>query len=94
VKYDFINIFKIWISNRMRVVRIKDVLFDTTLFYDFAKFDSKHLLIISVKKTLKVIKISNNISFEVIIETKNETDQMINHLKNESIEFRFEESTN
>jgi hypothetical protein len=56
VKYDFINIFRIWISSRMKIVRIKDVLFDKTLFYDFAKLDSRHLLFISVKETLKVIE--------------------------------------
>ncbi len=94
MKYDFINIFRIWISNRMRITRIRNVLFDKTLFYDFAEFDTKHLLIISVKETLEVIEISNNIFFEVIIEKENETDQMIDILEDESIEFRFEESTN
>jgi hypothetical protein len=54
VKYNFMNIFRIWIFNRMRVIRIRDVIFDKTLFYDFAKLDSKHLLIISVKETLEI----------------------------------------
>ncbi len=94
VKYDFTNIFRIWISSRMQIIRIRDVLFDKTLFYDFAKLDSKHLLIISVKETLKIIKISDNIFFKMIIEKENETDQMIDHLKDESIESRFEESAN
>ncbi len=76
----------------MRIIRIKDVLFDKTLFYDFAKLDSKHLLIINVKNTLKILKISNNIFFEVIIEKNDEIDQMIDHLKDESIEFRFVKS--
>jgi hypothetical protein len=76
----------------MRIIRIKDVLFDKTLFYDLAKLDSKHLLIINVKNTLKVIKFSDNIVFEVIIEKDDETDQMINHQENESIESRFEET--
>jgi hypothetical protein len=75
----------------MQIVRIKDVLFDKTLFYDLAKLDSKHLLMISVKNTLKVIEISNNIFFEVIIE-EDEDDLSIDHLKKESIESRFEES--
>ncbi len=92
MRYDCINIFRIWIFSCMRVVRTKDVLFDKTLFYDFAKLDSKHLLIISVKNTLKVIEISNNIFFEVIIEKENEINQMIDHLEDESIESRFEES--
>jgi hypothetical protein len=39
----------------MQIVRIRDVLFDKALFYDFAEFDSRHLLIISVKKMLEII---------------------------------------
>jgi hypothetical protein len=75
----------------MRVVRIRDVIFDKTLFYDFAKLDSKHLLITSVKETLEIIEISDNIFFEVIIE-EDEDDQMIDHLEDESIESRFMKS--
>ncbi len=92
VKYDFTYIFRIWIFNRMRIIRIKNVIFDKTFFYDFAKLDSKHLLITNVKDTLKILKISNNIFFEVIIEKNDEIDQMIDHLKNKSIEFRFVKS--
>jgi FtsZ-binding cell division protein ZapB len=75
----------------MRVVRIKDVIFDKTLFYDLAKLDSKHLLITNVEETLKIIEISDNIFFEMIIE-EDENDQMIDHLENESIESRFVKS--
>jgi hypothetical protein len=92
VKYDFTNIFRIWIFNRMRIIRIRNVIFDKTLFYDFAKLDSRHLLIISVKDTLEILEVSNNIFFEMIIEKNNEIDQMIDHLKNESIESRFVKS--
>jgi hypothetical protein len=74
VRYDFTNIFRIWISSRMRIVRIKNVIFDKTLFYDFAKLNSKYLLIISVKNTLKILKVSNNIFFEMIIEKDDEID--------------------
>jgi hypothetical protein len=75
----------------MRIVRIRDVIFDKTLFYDLAKLDSRHLLIINVKETLEIIEISNNIFFEMIIE-EDEDDQMIDHLKDELIEFRFVKS--
>jgi hypothetical protein len=73
----------------MRIVRIKNVIFDKTLFYDLAKLDSKHLLIISVKDTLEILEVSDNIFFEVIIEKNDEVDQMIDHLEDESIESRF-----
>jgi hypothetical protein len=74
----------------MRIIWIKNVLFDKTFFYNFAKLDSKHLLIISVKNTLEILEISDNIFFEMIIEKDDEINQMIDYLKNESIEFRFE----
>ncbi len=54
VRYNFTNIFRIWIFNRMQIIRIRNVLFDKTFFYDLAKLDSKHLLIIDVKNTLKI----------------------------------------
>ncbi len=43
-----------------------------------------------MKETLEIIEISENIFFEMIIEKNDEVDQMINHLKDESIELRFE----
>jgi FtsZ-binding cell division protein ZapB len=45
-----------------------------------------------VKDTLEILKVSNNIFFEMIIEKDDEIDQMIDHLKDESIEFRFVKS--
>jgi hypothetical protein len=92
VRYDFTNIFRIWITSRMSIIRIKDVLFDKTLFYDLAKLDSRHLLIINVKDTLEILKVLNNIFFEMIIEKNDEIDQMIDHLKDESVESRFVKS--
>ncbi len=76
----------------MRIIRIRDVIFDKTLFYDSAKLDSRHLLITSVKDTLEILEVSNNIFFEMIIEKDDETDQMIDHLEDESIESRFVKS--
>ncbi len=70
----------------MRVIRTRDVIFDKTQFYDSAKIDSSHLLITVVKNTLKILKVSNNIFFEVIIQKKIDHDEYINHLKDESIE--------
>jgi hypothetical protein len=63
----------------MQIIRIKDVIFDKTLFYNFAKFNLRYLLIINVTKTSKVIKISNNIFFEMIIK-KDENDLSIDYL--------------
>ncbi len=74
----------------MRIIRIKNVLFDKTLFYDLAKLDSKYLLIINVKETLKIIKILDNIVFEIIIK-EDEDDLSIDRLENESNESQFED---
>jgi flagellar motility protein MotE (MotC chaperone) len=92
VRYDFTNIFRIWIFSRMQIIRIKDVIFDKTLFYDLAKFDSRHLLIINVKNMLKILEVSDNIFFEMIIKKDDEINQIIDHLKDESIESRFVKS--
>jgi hypothetical protein len=45
-----------------------------------------------VKDTLEILEVSNNIFFEMIIEKDDETDQMIDHLEDESIESRFVKS--
>ncbi len=67
----------------MRVIRIRDVTFDKTRFYDFVEIDSHHLLITVVKDTVKVLKVSNNIFFEVMIQKKNDRDEYVDHLEDE-----------
>jgi hypothetical protein len=44
-----------------------------------------------VKDTLKILEVSDNIFFEIVIEKDDETDQLINHLEDESIESRLKE---
>ncbi len=70
----------------MRVIRIRDVTFDKTRFYDSAEIDSSHLLITIMKNTVKVLKVSNNIFFEVMIQKKNDRDEYVDHLEDESVE--------
>ncbi len=69
----------------MRVIRTRDVIFDKTRFYDFAEIDSSHLLITVMKDIVKVLKVSNNIFFEVMIQKKNNRNEYVDHLENESI---------
>ncbi len=38
-----------------------------------------------MKNIVKILKILNNIFFEIVIQKKNDRDEYINHLKNESI---------
>ncbi len=76
----------------MRVIRIRDVIFDKTRFYDFAKIDSSHLLITVMKNTVKILKVSNNIFFEMMIQKKNDHNEYVDYLKNESVKKEVDQS--
>ncbi len=76
----------------MRVIRTRNITFDKTRFYDSAKIDSNHLLITIMKDTVKVLKVSNNIFFEVMIQKKNDRDEYVDHLKDESVEKEADQS--
>jgi hypothetical protein len=39
VRYNSINVFRVWVSSKMRILRIRDVLFDFYSFYDLYVFD-------------------------------------------------------
>jgi hypothetical protein len=58
----------------MQIIQIKNIIFDKTFFYDLAKLDSRYLLIINVKNTLEILKISSNIFFEMFIKKDDEVD--------------------
>ncbi len=74
------------------MIRTRDVTFDKTRFYDSAEIDSNHLLITIMKDTVKVLKVSNNIFFEVMIQKKNDRDEYVNHLENESVKKEIDQS--
>jgi hypothetical protein len=38
-----------------------------------------------MKNTVKILKVLNNIFFEIMIQKKNNRDEYVDHLKNESI---------
>jgi hypothetical protein len=69
----------------MQVIRTRNVIFNKTQFYDSAKINSIQLLITIMKDIVKILKISNNIFFEVVIQKKNDHDEYIDHIENESI---------
>jgi hypothetical protein len=54
-------------------------------FYNFAKIDSSHLLITIMKNIVRILKVLNNIFFEVKIQKKDHYNKYINYFKNESI---------
>ncbi len=67
------------------MIYIRDVIFNKTRFYDFAEIDLNHLLITIMKDIVKILKILNNIFFEIMIQKKNDRDEHVNHLKNEFV---------
>ena len=44
VDYDSINIFRIWIPSRQKIIRTKNVIFNENKFYDFSEFDLFQLI--------------------------------------------------
>jgi hypothetical protein len=68
MKYDSINVFRVWISSKMRIIRIRDVLFDFYSFYDSCVLDLKHFLSIRMKNVIQILKILETTFDDVLIE--------------------------
>jgi hypothetical protein len=68
IKYDSINVFRIWISSKMRVIRTRNVLFDFYSFYDFCVLDLKHFLSNRMKDVIQILKILETTFDDVLIE--------------------------
>jgi hypothetical protein len=52
----------------MRIIRIRDVLFDFYSFYDLCVFDLKHFLSIKVKNVIQILKMLETTFNDVLIE--------------------------
>ena len=57
VGYDSINIFRIWISSKKKIIKTKNVAFDHTKFYDSAEVDLSHFLAQPIESIVEVLKI-------------------------------------
>jgi hypothetical protein len=68
VKYDSINVFRVWISSKMRIIQTRDVLFDLYSFYDSCVLDLKHFLSIRVKNVIQILKMLETTFDDVLIE--------------------------
>ncbi len=84
VEYDFINVFRIWILSRMRIIRIRDVIFDKANFYDLSQLDLSHILEIFIDDEVQMLKISETTFGEVIIEQKDDENIITNQLTSDS----------
>ncbi len=68
VRYDSTNVFRVWVSNKMRVIRTRDVLFDFYSFYDSCVFDIKHFLSTRMKNVIQILKMFETTFDDVLIE--------------------------
>jgi hypothetical protein len=68
VKYDSINVFRVWVSSKMKIIRIRDVLLDFYSFYDSCVLDLKHFLSIRVKNVIQILKMLETTFDDVLIE--------------------------
>ena len=80
INWNFINIFKIWISNIKKIIKIKNIFFINKI-YNFIKFDisiflnsNKNKSIDKIQKNIRKIEINNLnskiIDFEIPIKLK------------------------
>jgi hypothetical protein len=72
IKYDSINVFRVWISSKMRIIRTCDVLFDFYSFYDLCVSDLKHFLSIKMKNVIQILKMFETMFDDVLIEQKDD----------------------
>jgi hypothetical protein len=68
VKYDSINVFRVWVSSKTKIIRIHDVLFDLYSFYDSCVPDLEHFLSTRVKNVIQILKILETTFDDVLIE--------------------------
>ena len=58
VDYDSINIFRIWMLSKTKMIKTKNVIFDHSKFYDFIKLNLIHILIFSIKSIVEMLNLS------------------------------------
>jgi hypothetical protein len=68
VGYDSINVFRVWVPSKMRVIRTRDVLFDPYSFYDPCVPDLGHFLSTRVEDVIQVLEMLETTFGGVLIE--------------------------
>ncbi len=92
VSYDFINIYRIWILSRMRVIRTKNVTFDENRFYDSTDLNLNHMLKTTVKDVIQVLKILETEFQEMIIQEDFDIEKNLNKSENSKNDQTFDSS--
>ncbi len=86
VEYDSINVFRVWVSSKMRIIRIRDVLFDLYSFYDFCVSDLKHFLSTRMKNVIQILEMFKTTFDDVLIEQNDDSKELIFETSFEKIE--------
>ncbi len=73
MKYDSINVFRIWISSKMRIIRTCDVFVDFYSFYDSCVSDLKHFLSTKMKNVIQILKMFET-TFNDVLTEQNDDD--------------------
>jgi hypothetical protein len=68
----------------MRIIRIRDVIFDKANFYDLSQLDLSHILEVFINDEVQMLKISETTFDEVIIEQKDDENIITNQLTSDS----------
>ena len=69
VNYDFMNIFRIWIFSKKRIIKTKNVIFDHSKFYNHIKINLVQILAQSIESVVKMLNFSKmQLTFNQITE--------------------------
>jgi hypothetical protein len=77
MKYDSINVFRVWILSKMKIIQTRDVLFDFYSFYDSCVLDLKHFLSIRVKNAIQILKMLETTFDNVLIEQNDDDSKKL-----------------
>ena len=58
VDYDSINIFRIWMLSKAKMIKTKNVIFDHSKFYDFIELNLIYILVFSIKLIVEILDLS------------------------------------
>ena len=77
VRYNSINVFRVWVSSKMRIIRIRDVLFDFYSFYDSCVSDLEHFLSTRMKNVIQILEMLETTFDDVLIEQNDDDSKKL-----------------
>ncbi len=77
MSYDSINVFRIWVSSKMRMIQTRNVLFDFYSFYDSCVLDLRHFLSKRMKNVIQISKMFETTFDDVFIEQNDDDSKSL-----------------